>query len=218
MKPPRLGQMPRYWKPVAGVLAGTAWLAFVVTAVAPVVRDSLRGHREMGDLERRIVALGGWTGAKLLMERDLAENGPAIQAAWDRMYPGERGREHLFLELARIADESGVADFDLAEVLDLDLGPDEPDEPQVDDFDPMAHDDPYAATGRAQAVAATVELDSYRVKARWSGDYVRTAAFLEGLREIPRALSVESLAVRSYLKGIQVEMELEVFFDVAPES
>lgn len=218
MKLQGMNKIGKYWRPAAGAVLGVAWLGFVVLAVAPVVRTAVSGHREMGDLEQRIVALDGWTSAKLLMKQDLDEHGPGLEATWARLFPAERGRERLFLDLARVADTSGVADFDLAEIVELDLDPGGPSQETVDVFDPMATDEHGPGAGSVQATTASVDLDSYRVRARWSGDYERTAAFLARLRDIPRALSVHSLAVRPHEDGIHVEMELEVYTDGATES
>jgi hypothetical protein len=211
-------QLPRNWKKAAGALVGVAWLAFVVMSVVPVVRSTVSGHHELGDLEKRIGVLEGWTGAKLLMEKDMAENGPALLDVWTRLFPVERGREELFLDLARVADVSGVKDFDLAEIVELDLEPGGSIGQQIDDFDPMAEDDQDDGPDMAAAPVSAIELEAYRIRARWSGDYARTAVFLNRLRDIPRALTVQSLAVRPYLDGIQVEMELEVYTDGRSQS
>lgn len=204
---------PRWWKSALGGLVGLAWLAFVVLAVVPIVRSTLSGRRELDETVRRIVALDGWTGPRLVLARDLAANGSDYEAAWSRMFPAERGRERLFLELARIADASGVREFDLAEVVDPDAADDG--DPDEDVYEDEFEDD----VGGADPIdASAVALDSYRVRASWSGDYRRTADFIARLRGIARAVSVSDLQVSPYLDGIRVELELEVFVDGATES
>ena len=206
---------PRWWKPALGGVAGMAWLTFVVLAVAPVVRTALTGQFELQQTGRRIAALDGWTGPRLLLEQELAENGPAVTEAWSRMFPAERNREVLFLDLARIADASGVEGFDLVEVTELAL-PDGPQYEDEDDFVPGL--EPEAPRAAPVARAPRIALETYRIRASWTGDFHRTADFLARLRSIPRALSVSELAVQPDADGLRAVLELEVYVDGSTES
>lgn len=208
-----------------GVIAAVAliWAVTLVTVAVPSWRRVVRQHDEIATLERQLDDLDRWTVAGLWLERAVASREPAVNAAWARLFPSERSREELFLDLARVADRSGVEAFALEEMNDMGMSMDDvwsaTDAPE-DDMAPP-DDAPPTDDGMAPmdvAVAPTVDLDSYRVKATFAGDYARTAAFLGGLIDIERALDVHSLVVRPSRDGILVEMELDIYVSGTTDS
>ena len=203
------------------VLIGAVWAVALFGLAIPAWQRALVNQREIETLETRLANLDRWTVAGLWLERSVARRQPQVSAAWDRLFPGQRNREALFLDLARVADRSGVEAFDLAELkyggmLDADVWADgsavAADEPGPGDSPPPPTDDvPALAPPR-------VEMDSYRVKASFSSDYAAAARFLGGLRSIDRALGLHSLVVRPVGHLIQVDVELDVYVSQTTES
>lgn len=203
------------------------WAILLVTVALPSWRGVIVKNRSIAAMEEQLATLDQWTVAGLWLAPAVAERSLPVNAAFSRLYPDARRREELFLDLARVADESGVEEFGLSEsgadgfdandVWSLPLettGGTAGDDGPPDDGPPT--DDQIAAAMTLDV--PNVELDTYRIKARFQGDYGRTARFLSGLEQIERALKVHSLVVRPDREGIQVEMELDVYVDRTHQS
>lgn len=191
-----------------------AWTAVLLGGAVPAWRRALRLQREVETVERDLADLDRWSVAGLWLEPAVQRREPAVARVWSGLFPARRGREQLFLDLARIADRSGVAAFSLAEITALGLPVDEMAGPTG-----PADAPPPPPDGTAAAVAPpAVTLDSYRVRARFEADFVRAADFLAGLRGIERALDVTNLVIRPSGGRLNVEMEMDVYVDRHDES
>lgn len=207
--------------------AGTVlWIVLLITVAIPSWRGVIHKNQTIDEMEIQLATLDEWTVAGLWLAPSVAQRTLPVNAAFSRLYPSTRGREQVFLDLARIADRSGVEEFGLIESGALGLEANdvwnmpatmttsEPgDEPPSDGLP--------ADNGVAAAMTLDVphvELSSYRIIAKFNADYGRAADFLAGLEEIERALKVCSLKVRPDGTGIQVEMELDVYVDQSYQS
>jgi hypothetical protein len=192
---------------VTGVIA-LVWIGLLLGAAVPTWQGSLRKGRELRQIEEQLADLQRWSVSGLWLERTLAQRGPAVETKYRRLIPARRDKEQLFLELARVADRSGVAGFDLREE-------ERPQswlaqDPDLDDVPPLDPDDPVAVEERP---LPSIPLQTYRVQARFRGDFPRIARFLAELRTIPRILSLHSLVARSATEGVEVELELDFYVD-----
>lgn len=186
-------------KRLAVVVVGVLWAAALFGVALPAWREALDQHREVSRLEDELRELDRWTVAGLWLERSLGARTAAVEPVWDRLFPAERRREELFLDLARVADRSGIDAFELREMFDDEAATIiEPDD--LDDLD-----------AAADAGASEAELDTYRVRARFEGEYDKIAGFLGGLRGIERAVTVHDLEIRPVRDVVQVELELDIY-------
>ena len=199
-------------------VVSTVWLILLVTVALPSWHGVHQRNSEIHALQEQLATMDDWTVAGMWLAPSVNQRSLPVNAAFSRLFPTERGREELFLSLAKVADASGVDDFGLSEAsaLGMDgndvwsdgasMGTEENAPPAGDDM-AMEND---AGMGMGLDIPK-VELDSYRVKARFSGDYQRIAQFMGGLKNIERALKVHSLVVRPEKDGIQVDLELDVY-------
>ena len=109
------------------------------------------------------------------------------------------------IELARIADASGVSDFFLAEDA-AEMGAGEP----VRNDAPM-DDGPPTDGMEMQDAAPSVTVEGFRVRSRFQGDLAATARFLAGLENVERALTVREIRIREGGQRLIVEMEMEFY-------
>ena len=135
--------------------------------------------------------------AGLWLERSLREKAPAVEQAWSVLFPPQRDRENFFLDLAGIADRSGVTDFDLSELR----------EPRMENDNRwLTH---AALPGGAEQ--DEVQLTFYRVRASFLGELGQVADFLGGLKQVERAVSVHSLEMEADRQWVRVNLELDVY-------
>ena len=202
----RLPRLPGRRRLLTAAVAAL-WVAGLLGLALPAWQRSLRMHREIETVDRDLDELEHWSVAGIWLEQAVLQREPAVAGTWSRLFPAERQREQLFLDLAGIADRSGVSAFALAEITRGGMPIDMPGgyQEQVDDAPPPMDDE---ATGPIVPVA---KLDSYRVRARFEGGFDHTAAFLGGLRRIERAVNVTSLVIRPSGSRLAVEMELDVY-------
>lgn len=216
---------------VRRLVIGAVWAATLFGLAIPAWRHSMVNQREIETLQGDLAAMDQWTVAGMWLERSVAERAPAVDQVWNRLFPAQREREELFLELARIADLSGVRHFDLAEMQSDGMPGGEvwQDGSSMDggmggDMSGGMGDGPgeYVeedmAGGVMEIELPTVEMDSYRVKARFESDYGGTARFLGGLQTIQRAVGLHSLIARPLGEAIQVDMELDIYVSQSTES
>jgi hypothetical protein len=192
------------------------WTGLLLGGAIPAWRASLRRGDELIATEEQLAQLNLWAVTGLWLERSLAEREPALLARYTRLIPARRDKERLFLDLARVADSSGVMAFDLKEEERsgswLAQDPDAMMEGGATDAMPATDDmmDDGAGTDRP---LPRVPVQQYRVRATFTGDFARVARFLTELQKIPRALSLHRLAARSAPQGIEVELELDFYVD-----
>ncbi len=199
-------------------LFSVIWLVLLVTVAIPSWQGIRERNTEIHALEDRLATMDDWTVAGMWLAPSVRQRSLPVNAAFSRLFPTERGREELFLSLARVADESGVEDFGLSEANDFgmdgnDVWNDGTAMGTVDDAPPPTGDmpmQPDADLSMALEIP-NIDLVTYRVIAHFTGDYKRVAHFMGGLRNIERALKVHSLVVRPEKDGIQVDLELDVY-------
>lgn len=204
----------RAWRPgrreIAWGAMAAVWCGLLLGVALPGWRQVQQQHGEINQLEQRLADLDRWSVAGLWLEPSVAAREPQVASAWARLFPADRDREQLFLSLAQVADRSGVQAFQLEEITDLDLVPVEPDAgyDQADDTD-----DPVDDWTSQRSPGALVAPAHYHVRASFSGDYGRTAAFLSGLAALERAVSVHRLAIRPARSGLDIELEMKIYVD-----
>jgi hypothetical protein len=205
-----------------GILSGI-WLALVVLVVVPTWQGVVQRNNEIKDLEVRLATMDDWTVAGMWLTPSVKQRTLPVNAAFRRLFPAQRRRESLFLSLAQVADRSGVEDFSLSEATDSGMtGNDVWDDGTSmaeDQSAPPPTDGGMGAMGDEMALEIPkVELSPYRVNACFSGDYQRVARFMMGLKNIERALKVNSLVIRPGRDGIQVQLELDVYVSKTSQS
>ncbi len=201
------------------------WLVLLFLVAIPSWRAVVEKNQAIGALEKQLATLDDWTVAGLWLAPSVQERSLPVNATFSRLFPAERQREQLFLSLARVADESGVEDFGLSEIVDLMLTENDvwsdgttmaatvEDEPPTDGSAAVQNAEPVMSLE-----VPSVDLASYRVTTHFSGDYSRAARFLGGLINIERAVKVHSLVVRPEKDGIQVDMELDIYVSQINQS
>ncbi len=188
---------------------GAVWLLLLFGVALPQWRLVQRQHVEIKKLERQLADLDRWTVAGLWLEPMLEAREPEVAAAWTRLFPDARDREHLFLALAEVADRSGVEAFQLEELGAFELGWASLDDQPWDDVV-----DGAAVDGHEHGVTAAEDLvapTSYHVRAAFAGDYARAAAFVGHLARLERAVGVRTLAIRPSRTGLEVQLELTIY-------
>ena len=204
-----------------GLFAGL-WLLVMGLVVVPTWQGVVARHAEIKDLETRLATLDDWTVAGMWLAPSVKERTLPVNAAFSRFFPGQRGREDLFLSLGKVADQSQVENFTLSENSGLGMEGNDvwndgsamgsADAPPPTDGAPGAMDD-----GMSQETPK-VELSTYRVSTQFFGDYERAAQFMDGLKGVERALKVHSLVIHPQKDGIQVKLELDVYVSKTSQS
>lgn len=178
---------------VGWLVGGVVWLGVLVGVAVPAWRQAVAQHRQVQDLEVQLAALDDWTVAGLWVEKSLGPRQAVINPQWERLFPSRPAKGEFFLDLARVADHSGVSEFELRE--------------QVVPEGTLTAETPEGDV---------LPLDGYRVKTRFKGRYAQVAEFLGGLKGITRAVSVHNLAIKPSRGGVQVDLELDVY--VSPQD
>ncbi len=179
------------------IVLGAVWLGSLLGVALPAWRQAHRQQAEVAAIAGQLAELDRWTVAGLWLEQSLDERAAAIEPAWSALFPAERRREEMFLDLARVADRSGVTAFELREIKPDELAAGAPG---------LTGDEPEA------------DLSAYRVRASFEGDYEQVAGFLGGLKGIERAVSVHNLEIRPVREAVSVELELDVYVDKPERS
>lgn len=179
------------------------WLGVLLGVALPAWRHAIDQHAEVQALEKQLADLDSWTVAGLWIEKSLAPRQSVINPQWERLFPVTEAKGDLFLTLARVADHSGVEEFELWEL-------------HKDDNDRYSSEQ---ANGASFGDGLTGErLTSYRVQARFQGQYAEVAKFLGGLKTIERAVSVHNLAIQPALGAVHVNLELDIYVSARDES
>ena len=191
-------------------LLGALWALALFLVAIPSLRTALLHHQEVQRLEQGLAELDTWTVAGKWLELSLPRRKAAVEKIWQDSFPLGRRREELFLDLAQVADHSGVQHFNLEEV-SLDM-------PGLDSGAPAMGTDPDDGQsmfgGAVYGVPVRIPritLDTYRVKASFQGNFKQAARFMGGLQNISRAVGVHDLVIRPEGKGIRVDLELNVY-------
>lgn len=183
---------------IAFLVLGVLWFAILIGVAVPAWRHAAQRHQEVQALEEQLAELDNWAVAGMWLERSLKEKAPEVNQVWSTMFPEQRNRETLFLDLAGIADRSGVSDFDLAELR----------EPRMEKDNQWLTHNPLSSGGADQN---EVQLSFYRVRANFLGDFEQVARFLGGLKQIERAMSVHSMEIEADRQWVRVDLKLDVY-------
>ena len=179
------------------------WLvAFAVIAV-PSWRKAISYHREVQELEKGLAELDTWTVAGMWLGKNLGDRADAMEKTWTQTFPSRRLREELFLQLALVADHSGVAGFKLEEIKCEEVAAFLVSPPQESTFGGTVYGVPVEVP--------KVSLENYRVKASFQGNYQQTTRFIGGLQSIKRAVSIHHLVARPGTDGITIDLELDIY-------
>ncbi len=198
-------------------LMGGIWLVLLMAVVVPTWQGVVARNVEITDLEDRLATMDEWTVAGLWLAQSVTERQLRVDTVFDRLFPDDRARGELFLDLARVADQSGVMGFDLSEANTHGMSGNDVwgDGTSMGTTDDTGMGDAPAAGGNNEPVMQMdlpqVNISSYRVNARFYGDYQRIANFMGGLKNIERAMKVHSLVIRPDKDGIQVDLELDIY-------
>ncbi len=101
------------------------WLVALGGVGIPAWLQVMRQHKEVDFLAVQLAELDRWNVAGKWLGRSLETRRDNVNESWNTLFPSQREREELFLDLALIADDSGVQDFELAEMERRDKGADE---------------------------------------------------------------------------------------------
>lgn len=194
------------------------WVVLLVAVVLPTWNKVIRQNSEIQAMEDDLATLNDWTVAGMWLSQSVARRAVPITMEFHRLFPPRRAREKFFLDLARVADESGVGDFSLSEVNGLGMASNDvwsDGTGMAGSEEPPPPSDATAAPGALESAMTLeippVELSSYRVKAHFNGDYQRIAGFMGGLKKIKRAVKVHSLVIQPKEDVIGVDLELDVY-------
>ncbi len=197
----RWGKKRIFW---GGLMAIYAVVALVV--VIPMGKKTLDDHNQVQELEQELSDLDAWTVAGKWLAPEVARREPVVRSAWVRAFPDYRNRENLFLDIARVADASGLSDFELREIQ---LGSDAP-RPALQNSLDVGMGDGGTVHG-IPVVVRRIDLTTYRIKASFKADYQAVSSFLWGLQHLDRALSVHDLVLLHDKKQVKVDLEMDVY-------
>ena len=172
-----------------------AWLGILFGVAIPAWRQAVDQHHQVQALEIRLAELDNWTVAGLWLEKSLGLRQAVVNPQWERLFPPTSAKGEFFLSLARVADRSGVGDFELREL-----------------------ERPEGIAEATTEAGSAVPLAAYRVRARFRGHYAQVAEFLGGLKVIKRAVSVHNLAIKPARGAVQVDLELDVYVSATDQS
>lgn len=192
------------------------WLLVFVLGAWPAWQASYRNEKRIRTAGSRIEALTNMAAAGAWFNAAAASWEPVQAREYERRFPREKGREELFLEVARVAADADIDPLGLREIpIPTDGTADAQDDPLADEEDggELARlVDQFAAdTGELPPT----ELLTYRLLATFDTDYARLADFFAGLETIERALTVNSLTAVPGARGINVALELDFYVQTA---
>ncbi len=197
----RWGRKHLFW---GGVAVVYAVIALVV--VIPLGKKTLDDHRQVKELAQELADLDAWTVAGKWLAPEVARRKPVVTARWQEAFPDRRQREQLFLDIARVADASGLDDFKLREI----RRNTENTRPRLQDILDAGMIDGGSVHG-VPVVVPNIALSTYRIKASFKSDYQGVTRFLYGLQHLDRALSIHDLLLRDDKQQVKVDLEMDVY-------
>ncbi len=197
----KLGRQRLYW---GGLIL--VYSVLTLTVVIPMGRRTLSDHREVKELQQELADLDAWTVAGMWLAPEVARRQPVVAAEWERAFPDRRQREGLFLDIAKVADGSGLQDFTLREI---GQGSETP--PPRLQGTLEAHMGDGGAVQGVPVVVPRIELTTYRLKAGFKSDFKGVTRFLDGLQDLDRALSIHDLVLRQDKGQVKVDLEMDVY-------
>jgi len=202
-------KMKRSWRWLLPMALGVLALSLVALPSWRAAQANLRLAEAM---ESEMDELAEWAEVSGSIRDLVASRGESIDERWARLFPEGKGMDILFLDLARIADDCRVGDFQLAEIVDGDWESELEEDWESEDMDEETDDD------LDEVLASATELSRYRIRTSFRADLGSTAKFLAGLKSIPRAMKIRSIEIREAGKGLLVEMEMELYVSTPTSS
>jgi hypothetical protein len=170
-------------------------------------------------LDKQSSTLTRWAAAGVWFEAAARRWEPALASEYDRLFPREKDREQLFLELAQVAKSSGITPIDLVEAPSYEIEAGE-------GWSESANMSAEVAEPELQSLIEEMTpdlsrlpgstLSTYRIRARFGASYGELARFLAGLNTISRAVTLNRLQAAPGAQGIDVEMELDFYAQRSP--
>jgi hypothetical protein len=194
-------------------LGALLWLLAIGLLVWPALRATREQAATIAALDARAATLAGWSGGRALPAADAARWEAALGERFEQLFPRERHLEQLFMEIASIANESGVDPVQLRADVGAAYG-----EGQGELLSARgAGGEPEALRALAdqlglapQSLPAS-DLRAYRLLVEFDADYANLARFTDALPTLSRAVCVRSLRAGEGLRGVAVQMELEYY-------
>ncbi len=211
----KLALPPRLLKPpVLIALGALLWLLAISFFVWPSLRTSRQQAAEISACDARAASLARWNGGRALPAAEAARWEATLGARFEQLFPRERRLEQLFMEIATIANESGVDPVQLR----ADIGAAADGERkgelrsargtavQLEDLEALA-----ATLGLAPGDRPVSDLRAYRLQVNFDADYEHLARFTDALGTLSRAVCIRNLQARRGSRGVAVQMELEYY-------
>jgi hypothetical protein len=202
-------------KCISMALFALVWSMLLFLWALPTLNRIYENRKNITTTSARLSWLSEMSAAGLWFEAAAQSWEPTLREKYDRLFPMEKRREELFLELARVAGESNINPFTLREIpiryYNEDTSGDELTEDHGNEYITMM----VEASAVDSSDLPGAELHNYRLLAEFSADYYQITRFLAGLESIPRALTLHSLSMEAAPKGIDVEMELDFYVQVS---
>lgn len=201
-------------------IAAVVMLLALLLGSLPAWQRSQRNARQISARSQQLATLGDWAVAGFWMEagarRWQQDQGPL----YARRFPELRSREQLYLELARVARDSGI---DPLSVGDGKQAPQVSAMTTPDETMAGAPGDGAPADGTTQdgamldgfepdlARLPSSDLVSFPLEVRFEADYQRLARFMDGLATIDRALTVQNLTAAPEQGAVHVVLEMQYY-------
>ncbi len=202
------------------MLAGAGvWVLLFLAGSLPALDHSYRNDRRLAALDRQAGTLTRWAAAGVWFEAAARLWAPALGAEYERLFPPEKDREQLFLDLARVARNSGITPIDLVEVPSYEIEADQDWSGSADASGQVTEPDLQSLIEEMAPDLSRLPgsaLSTHRIRARFGASYGELAHLLAGLDTIPRAVTLNRLQATPGAQGIDVEMELDFYDQQSP--
>ncbi len=205
--------------PRRGVLAAMAlmvWIAAFFGGALPAWKNARRNEVRIAAMSARLVALNQWSVAGVWLGEEIRQWEPVQRETYDRLFPAEKAREDLFLELVRVANTCGIDPIRIMEAPHAYR-------PGTEDWD-----EGYYYDEEAENIDTVInelinefapdlsglpneKLVAHRALVDFAADYDELAKFLESLEFISRALSLHRLTAAPLEDGVEVRLELDFY-------
>lgn len=192
------------------------WVLVFMLGAWPAWQASYRNEKRIRAADGRLEALTSMAAAGAWFNAAAASWQPVQAQEYDLRFPREKGREMLFLELARVAAAADIDPFGLREI------PVATEQSADDPMDELAVSEGDTELDLLVEHFATdtsdlpdTDLNTYRLLASFDTDYARMAEFFAGLEDIDRAVTVHSLTAAPSALGINVSLELDFYVQTA---
>jgi hypothetical protein len=191
-----------------GLLA-VLWIMVFLAGALPTWKQSQGNQERIAAVSAELAALSEWSVAGGWLTEAARQWEPVLGEEYTRLFPPEKNREELYLDLARVAQESGVELLNLRaahqEFDEVPSGEDESVELMMEEDEGLLM---MADLAMETSELPSSELAEHRITASFEASYAQLVDFLAGVSDLPRAVTVAKLQATPARRGITVEMEL----------